>query len=142
MDSVMRERAVTTLAKYANYSEKQLIAIGEIQPCIDSILSRLKSTNGRGSFANAIQIIAVIACSVWLSYRSAVRSDFTLLICFSPFILLQVWRLSFRSNSYWNWKSITEIEAVSELWRSCVPPMQATDHQNMNTSKNNASNCA
>lgn len=132
MDSVMKECAVSMLSRYANYDEKQLLSIGEVQPCIDSVLSRLKKINRLGSIANAIQIIAVITLSVWLSYRSAVRNDFSLLICFSPVVLLQVWRLSFYSINYWNWRSIMEIEVISELWRRYDLPTQAKNDQSGN----------
>jgi hypothetical protein len=121
MHSVIKEVSVNTLSLYANYTEKQLLSMGAIELCIDRMLSRLQKRDRLLSFGIALNAMAVIAFTGWLSFRSGVREDFTFLLCFSPLVLIHVWRLSSFNKAHWNLKPITEVQFIAELWRRYPP---------------------
>ncbi len=114
MQNPITETAHATLGGYANYREKQLLAVGDVSACFVSVISRVRRSAYRFLWFTWLANITVAGIVAWLAYNSAVRNDLTVLACFAPVLLLTISRMFSLLSKVGH--SAARLETLAELW--------------------------
>ncbi len=110
------EAAEVTLRQYANYREKQLLAVHDTEACFVSVLARLRTMARRAAwFGRFINLFAILFIT-WLAYDSGVRDDLTTFLSFAPTFLLMFFPQPTSVTAIL--QSVTRLETLADLWRA------------------------